>query len=153
VHIVGGICDMDGINAIAKKHGLKVIEDACELTWANGRGGRSDAWGSWLLQLSNWKGADLRRGRSDPGSRRYADGPVLLLPQPRTPARSLKAKHGEGHPILATKCRMAEYQASILITQMETVDGECRRRSENALHLTSRLEQIRESSRGRTTRE
>jgi dTDP-4-amino-4,6-dideoxygalactose transaminase len=30
VHIIGGICDMDRINAIAKRHNLKVIEDACE---------------------------------------------------------------------------------------------------------------------------
>ena len=30
VHIIGGVCDMDRINAIARKHNLKVIEDACE---------------------------------------------------------------------------------------------------------------------------
>ena len=30
VHIFGNACDMDAINAIAKKHGLYVIEDACQ---------------------------------------------------------------------------------------------------------------------------
>lgn len=30
VHLFGKICDMDRINAIAKKHGLVVIEDACQ---------------------------------------------------------------------------------------------------------------------------
>ena len=42
VHIIGGICDMDRINAIAKKHNLKVIEDACEAHGGNGRTGRSE---------------------------------------------------------------------------------------------------------------
>ena len=30
VHIFGNACDMDGINAIAKKHNLYVVEDACQ---------------------------------------------------------------------------------------------------------------------------
>lgn len=30
VHVFGQTCDMDAINAIAKKHNLKVIEDSCE---------------------------------------------------------------------------------------------------------------------------
>jgi dTDP-4-amino-4,6-dideoxygalactose transaminase len=55
---------------------------------------------------------------------------------------SVVPKHGESYPILATKCRMAEYQASILITQMETFNEECQRRSENAAYLTQRLEHI-----------
>ncbi len=44
--------------------------------------------------------------------------------------------------MLSTKCRMAEYQASILMTQMENFDAECRRRSENAAYLTGKLKQI-----------
>ena len=30
VHLYGRLCPMDAINAIARKHGLKVIEDACQ---------------------------------------------------------------------------------------------------------------------------
>ncbi|RCK79984.1 MAG: Pleiotropic regulatory protein [Candidatus Ozemobacter sibiricus] len=30
VHLFGQCCDMDAINAIARRHGLKVIEDACQ---------------------------------------------------------------------------------------------------------------------------
>jgi dTDP-4-amino-4,6-dideoxygalactose transaminase len=58
------------------------------------------------------------------------------------PHGSLVPKNKEGHLILATKCRMAEYQASILITQMEPFDEECKRRSENAAYLGKKLEQI-----------
>lgn len=37
------------------------------------------------------------------------------------PHGSVAPRNHEGHPILASKCRMAEYQASILITQMDLV--------------------------------
>ena len=37
---------------------------------------------------------------------------------------------------------MAEYQAAILIAQMETFEAECRQRSENAAYLTEKLAQI-----------
>jgi len=37
---------------------------------------------------------------------------------------------------------MAEYQASILMTQMETFDEESKRRSDNAAYLSAKLKQI-----------
>lgn len=47
VHLNGRVCDMDAIGAIAKKHGLKIVEDACQALGAtfNGRmaGGLGDA--------------------------------------------------------------------------------------------------------------
>jgi dTDP-4-amino-4,6-dideoxygalactose transaminase len=58
------------------------------------------------------------------------------------PHGSVVSEHGEGHPLVGTKCRMAEYQASILLTQMQTFEGECRIRSENAIYLSGRLKQI-----------
>ncbi len=44
--------------------------------------------------------------------------------------------------LVATKCRLAEYQAAILISQMERFEAECGRRSENAAYLTEKLAQI-----------
>ena len=38
VHYAGVVCDMDGINAIAKKHGLKVVEDAAQAVGSTYRG-------------------------------------------------------------------------------------------------------------------
>src|SRR5262249_38117498 len=40
VHIIGGVCDMDRVNAVARKHGLKVVEDACEAHLAEWKGRR-----------------------------------------------------------------------------------------------------------------
>jgi len=45
VHIHGMVCDMDPIDAIAKKHGLKVVEDACQGHGAEYKGKRTGALG------------------------------------------------------------------------------------------------------------
>jgi dTDP-4-amino-4,6-dideoxygalactose transaminase len=45
-------------------------------------------------------------------------------------------------PILGTKCRTTEFQASMLMTQMDSLEKETQIRSENAEYLTSRLKQI-----------
>ncbi len=47
-----------------------------------------------------------------------------------------------GYPIVASKSRMAEYQAAILISQMRRVVEETALRAANAAHLTARLAEI-----------
>ncbi|NWG12404.1 MAG: DegT/DnrJ/EryC1/StrS family aminotransferase [Acidobacteria bacterium] len=143
VHIVGGICDMDRINAIAKKHGLKVIEDACEAhngEWKNRKVGTLGDLGCFSFQT----GKSLTCGEG--GAILGDDGKLMdrcySFHNLGRPHGSVAAPGGEGHPLLATKCRMAEYQASILMTQMEAFEDECRRRSENAAYLTERISQI-----------
>ena len=58
------------------------------------------------------------------------------------PAGRFMSREKGGHPILGSKCRMAEYQASILLSQIEHVDSQTKRRSENADYLTSRIKEI-----------
>ena len=45
VHLFGWICDMDAINAIAKKAGVVVIEDACQAHGAVWKGRRAGSFG------------------------------------------------------------------------------------------------------------
>jgi dTDP-4-amino-4,6-dideoxygalactose transaminase len=49
---------------------------------------------------------------------------------------------GRGNAILGTKCRMAEYQAAILLAQMKRLEKQTRTRNENAKYLTSRIKDI-----------
>jgi dTDP-4-amino-4,6-dideoxygalactose transaminase len=143
VHIIGGICDMDRINAIAKKHNLKVIEDACEAhggEWRTRKVGTLGDLGCFSFQ--NGKSLTCGEGGAVLGTDQKLMDRCYSFHNLGRPHGSMVPRNGEGHVILGTKCRMAEYQASILMTQMETFDAECRRRSENAVYLTEKLKQI-----------
>lgn len=143
VHIIGGICDMDRINALAAKHKLKVIEDACEAhggEWRNKKVGTLGDLGCFSFQ--NGKSLTCGEGGAVLGNDRALMDRCYSFHNMGRPFGSIVARRGEGHVILGTKCRMAEYQASILMTQMEAFDAECARRSENAAYLTEKLKQI-----------
>jgi len=47
VHLYGKMCDMTGINAIAQKHGLKVIEDCAQAHGAMHRNKKAGNWGDF----------------------------------------------------------------------------------------------------------
>jgi perosamine synthetase len=143
VHIIGGICDMDRINAIAKKHNLKVIEDACEAhggEWRNRKVGTLGDLGCFSFQ--NGKSLTCGEGGAVLGNDKMLMDRCYSFHNMGRPHGSIVSRNGEAHVILGTKCRMAEYQASMLMTQMENFDTECRHRSENALYLTEKLKQI-----------
>ncbi len=62
VHYWGVSCDMDPINKIAEKHGLSVIEDACQAVGATYKGRKvgtlANAAGFSLNQNKNWTGGE-----------------------------------------------------------------------------------------------
>ncbi len=143
VHIIGGICDMDRINAIAKKHNLKVIEDACEAHGGEWKGRKVGTLGDLgCFSFQNGKSLTCGEGGAILGSDKQLIDRCYSFHNLGRPHGSVVARNKEGHPILGGKCRMAEYQASILMTQMETFDAECKRRSENAAYLSEKLRQI-----------
>jgi dTDP-4-amino-4,6-dideoxygalactose transaminase len=143
VHIIGGVCDMDRINAIARKHGLKVIEDACEAHGGEWKGRKVGTLGDLgCFSFQNGKSLTCGEGGAVLGSDAALMDRCFSFHNMGRPHGGLVSTHGEGHPILGTKCRMAEYQASILLTQMATFEAESRVRSENAKYLTGLLRQI-----------
>jgi perosamine synthetase len=143
VHIIGGICDMDRINLIAKKHNLKVIEDACEAhggEWKSRKVGTLGDLGCFSFQ--NGKSLTCGEGGAILGHDEKLMDRCYSFHNLGRPHGSVVRRNHEGHPILGSKCRMAEYQASILMTQMETFDEESKRRSDNAAYLSAKLKQI-----------
>ena len=65
VSLYGNPADMPAVMEVAKRHGLLVIEDACQAHGASLDGTRSGAWGTGRVQLLSHKEHDHRRGRHD----------------------------------------------------------------------------------------
>lgn len=139
VHIGGGPADMDGILAVARKHGLKVVEDAAQAHGAAWKGKRIGALGdagTFSFQASK----NLTAGE---GGIVVTNDPVVY-----SAAWSLHncGRVPEGkwyeHRILGWNMRMTEFQAGILLAQMTRLEDQMKVREENALYLDSRLSEI-----------
>ncbi len=139
VHIAGCPADMDGVLEVARKHGLAVIEDACQAHAAEWKGRKVGAlghFGTFSFQASK----NLNAG----------EGGMILTNDDRL-ADSAWSVHNVGrtksggwyeHPVLGGNFRMTEWQAAILLAQIERLPEQTERRTENAAYLTSLLTQI-----------
>ncbi len=132
VHIYGLPVDMARVNAIAKKHNLLVVEDACQAWLAEIDGRKCGTHGNLgCFSFQNSKHLTCGEGGAVVG-----DDPDVM--------KRAYAYHnfGSGGPYLGSKCRMTEFQAAILLAQMQRLEEQTQRRWENATYLTSRLRQI-----------
>lgn len=136
VHIGGMPADMDAIMDIARKHKLKVIEDAAQAHGASWRGkgvGSIGDAGSFSFQASK----NLTSGEG---------GIVVTCDQEIADAAwsihnvgRVKGGAWYEHPVLGSNYRMTEFQAAILLNQMKKLDAETKLRNVNGLHLAERL--------------
>lgn len=139
VHIAGMPADMDAITEIARRHNLKVIEDAAQAHGARWRGkgvGSIGDAGCFSFQASK----NLTSG----------EGGIVITCDDRLAdiAWSIhnvgRVKGGEWyeHPLMGCNYRMTEFQAAILLNQLRKLDSETARRNENGLYLADRLSKI-----------
>ena len=143
VHILGGVCDMDRINAIATKHKLKVIEDACESHGGEWKGSKVGTLGDLgCFSFQTGKSLTCGEGGAILGRDKHLMDRCFSFHNFGRPCDTVVSRNGQGYPLVGTKCRMAEYQASILLGQMEKFEAQCRQRSENAAYVTEKLMQI-----------
>src|SRR5215469_9085806 len=134
---------MDRFNAIAKKHSLKGIEDACEAHGGERKTRQVGTLGDLgCFSFQNGKSMTCGEGGAILGSDAKLMDRCYSYHNMGRPHGTLATAPGEGYAIVGTKCRMAEYQASILLTQMQTFEAECKVRSENAKYLSAALKQI-----------
>jgi len=143
VHILGGMCDMDKIIAIAKKYDLKVIEDACEAHMAEWDGKKAGTIGDLgCFSLQNGKQMTCGEGGAILGNdERIMDLCYSFHNFGRIRGRFMPQDKGAS-PILGTKARITEFQASILMTQMDSIESETLRRQVNSNYLNSKLPEI-----------
>jgi len=140
VHILGLPANMPKINAIAKKHNLLVVEDACQAWLAELNGKKVGTFGNLgCYSFQNSKNLPCGEGGAVVGDDDELMDRCYSYHNFGRPYGSIK---GSGYLILGNKCRMAEYQAAILLGQMKRFVAQTKTRNENAKYLTSRIKDI-----------
>lgn len=133
VHMMGYACHMERIMAIAKKHNLRVIEDACQAHLAEYQGkklGTIGDLGCFSFQAS--KVMSCGEGGGIIGNDQE------LMDKCYTVQNRGANRQGRNVTI-GTKYRMNEFEGAILLGQMAGVKERFALRNENAAYLTSRL--------------
>jgi dTDP-4-amino-4,6-dideoxygalactose transaminase len=140
VHIGGSAADMDSILAIAQKHSLPVIGDACQAHLAQWRNRSVGGWGAsgcYSFQVSK----NLCSGEGGAiltNDEAMADKCCAFHNCCRVRDGGRNAYQGGRN----TNVRMTEFQGALLLTQMEGVEERAKTRHENAAYLSSMLREI-----------
>ncbi len=133
VHMMGQPCHMERIMAIAGKHRLAVIEDACQAHLSEYRGkklGTIAPLGCFSFQTS--KTIACGEGGAIVGDDEE------LMDRCYTVHNHGTSRRGRTE-VIGPKYRMNEFEAAVLLAQLEGARERYLRRNENAAHLTSRL--------------
>ncbi len=136
IHIMGQPCDMDRIMEIARKHNLRVIEDACQAHLAEYRGkklGMIGDCGCFSFQSS--KTIACGEGGAITGNDESLMDKCFTVHNHGTSRRGFTEVAGP-------KYRMNELQAALLLGQMSGVQARFALRNENAARLTAGLKDI-----------
>ena len=138
VHIAGAPPHLDRIIEIGRKRGLKVLEDAAQAHLGEWRGkklGTLADCGTFSFQASK----NLNSGEG--GAVVSADGAFIE----RCYAYHTNSSPRRGTnpaPHMGANLRLTEFQATLLMTQMERLEAQAKRRDENAAYLTKLLGEI-----------
>ncbi len=140
VHIFGMPCDMDPINAIARKHNLVVIEDACQAWLAEYKGRKCGTIGD-LGCFSFQESKHLPSGEGGAITSNNADL-IDRCNVYHNCGRSAGNFKGKGSFTRGNNYRMQQFQAVILMQQFDKLVTETARRRESADYLTAHLKEI-----------
>jgi dTDP-4-amino-4,6-dideoxygalactose transaminase len=140
VHIYGMPCDMDPINAIARKHKLAVVEDACQAWLAEYKGRKCGVLGDLgCFSFQESKHLPAGEGGAVTGD---SDQLVDRCVSFHNCGRAYGTNKGSGSFTRGSNYRMQHFQAALLLQQIDKLVEETARRRENADHLTAQLKQI-----------
>ncbi len=133
VHMMGMPADMERIMSIARKHNLRVIEDACQANFARYQGkqlGTIGDLGCFSFQAS--KQISCGEGGAVIGNDEALMDKVYTVQNHGTDRRGKNVTIGP-------KYRMNEFEGAILMGQLPGAKERFARRNENAAYLSSKL--------------
>jgi dTDP-4-amino-4,6-dideoxygalactose transaminase len=133
VHLYGYPCDMAPIMALAEKHGLKVIEDACQAVGATYHGQTTGSFGAGTFSLYATK--NLMTGEG---------GMITTNDDALAEKCRLMRQHGMKrryyHDMLGYNYRMTDLHAAIGVVQLDRLADFTARRCFNAAYLNAKIE-------------
>lgn len=127
VHLYGQTAEMGGVMEIARRHGLPVIEDACQAIGAEWQGRRVCSLGDYGC-LSFFPSKNLGC---------FGDGGMVICQDPAK-AEKLKILRNHGmapqyhHHLVGSNFRLDALQAVVLLTKLPYLDGWTQARQQNA---------------------
>ena len=140
VHIFGMPCDMDAINAIAAKHKLAVVEDACQAWLAEYKGRKCGTLGDLgCFSFQESKHLSPGEGGAITG---MSDELIDKCNSFHNCGRACGTNKGNGSFTRGNNYRMTQAQAVILMQQFDKLAKETAIRRANADYLTSQLRNI-----------
>lgn len=139
VHFAGQACDMDAIMAIAKKHKLRVIEDAAH---AHGGAYKGKKLGS-IGDAGCFSFQSSKNLTSGEGGLIVTDDEALydMMNSLRNVGR-VKGGQWYEHHNLGCNYRITQLQAALLSKQLSRLEDQTRIRDENGVYLNGLLEKI-----------
>ncbi len=139
VHFAGQACDMDKIMAIAKKHNLKVIEDACHGHGAEYKGKKLGSIGdAGCFSFQSSKNLTCGEG----GMVITNDERLYDMMNSLRNVGRVKGGQWYEHHNLGCNYRMTQLQVILLVNQLKRLKEQTLRRHENGTYLNSLLEKI-----------
>ena len=140
VHFGGRICDMDKMNAIGDRHGIPVIEDACH-SW----GGRWKDCGTGTLGRCGFFSFQLSKNITAGEGGAIVTNDAALASRCRSLINCGRGDAGSPwyhHVNVGTNARLTEFQAAVLLCQLERLEEQTLTRARNASILNHELGQI-----------
>ncbi len=135
VHLYGQACQMDELLAIAQRHHLVVIEDACQAVGAEYRGKRVGGFGTGCFSLYATKNV-----MSAEGGMITTDDEVLA--QKCRMLRNHGMQRRYYHDLLGYNFRMTDLNAAIGLAQMARLPAFTAQRQANAAYLNEHIHAV-----------
>lgn len=136
VHLYGHPADFISLKEIAKKHNLKIIEDAAQAHGADIRGKKSGTLGD-IASFSFYPGKNLGAWGDAGAVVSNTKGYIDHVHQLRNHGRDVGAKYD--HAIIGYNCRMDTLQAAILAIKLQHLDNWIEKRRAIAARYTEEL--------------
>ena len=135
VHLYGHPCDMTAIGEIAQRHGLVLIEDACQALGASWQGRKAGSFGTGCFSFYATKSITTGEGG-------------MLVTDDDAVARAARLLRNQGESeryrteALGHNFRMTELAAALGLAQLPKLDAWTERRRANVAWLSAHLEGV-----------